>query len=557
MKNISEQIWRKGISLLLVLCMICTLFGQYLPCIVAKAANETSYMVELNGTKDLLLSNATASNGPVTLTYTVESLTTTTGNNGVVATPSPLGSNPYSSGKLNYHNTANKILVEGRTYTLVLSVDDNGAVTQTSSWTDESAGTSGSSVYLPHSTGSGSTESQYFGIYVSGSTTAKLTNVTCVDSEGNDLGLQVNTKNSDKCTITTYTEVATSYTVELNGTKDLLLSNATASNGPIILTYTVESLTTTTGNNGVVATPSPLGSEPYSSGKLNYHNTANKMLVEGRTYTLELSVDDNGGVTQTCSWTDENAGTSGSSVYLPHNTGSGSTESQYFGIYVSGSTTAKLTNVTCVDSEGNDLGLQVNTKNVEKCVIRGIQKVMKVSDIRAYRGDVNSVPNTEKGYIFAGWYQDAVCKQAISADTISGEAYAKYVDETVLTIKAQISAQASTDSSSDIRFVTTVDSLDYSAIGFEVTANNKSKTYNTTTVYATLKYIDKDEVMQEYKPEEEFSPISQYFKACTIKGISSQNYGAEWNVKAYWITLDGTTVYGSPAVKTIAEGLSK
>lgn len=136
-----------------------------------------------------------------------------------------------------------------------------------------------------------------------------------------------------------------------------------------ILTYTVESVTTTTGNNGVVATPSPLGSDPYSSGELNYHNTENKMLVEGRTYTLELSVDDNGGVTQTCSWTDESAGTSGSSVYLPHNAGSGSTESQYFGIYVGGSTTAKLTNVTCVDSEGNDLGLQVNTKNSEKCSI--------------------------------------------------------------------------------------------------------------------------------------------------------------------------------------------
>ena len=385
MKNISEQVWRKGVSLLLVLCMICTLFGQYLPCIVAKAANTTTYTVELNGTSDMLLSNATASNGPVTLTYTVESLTTTTGNNGVVATPSPLGAYPYSSGKLNYHNTKNRMLEVGKTYTLELSVDANGAVAKTCSWTNESAGTSGTSIDLPHNTGDGSTESQYFGIYVGGSTTAKLTNVTCVDSEGNNLGLQVNTKNSDKCTITADSQGgntpggdgtedhepielvpaddgnAEKHTLNIDAESNFFFGNKEAASGIVTLRYTVESSITGNTNNGVVATTNPTGEFPYTSGDMYYHNTANRMMVEGRTYTIVLGVDESGYVVYEGSWTNEAENTSGS-LSLPTHTSGNATDAQYYGIYVSSSTTATLTNVTCVDTEGNDLGIGTNQK---------------------------------------------------------------------------------------------------------------------------------------------------------------------------------------------------
>ena len=359
------------VSQVLVLSMICTLFGQHLSGTVAKAANTTSHTIELKGTSDLLLSNATASSGRVTMTYTVESVSTGTTNNGVVATKNATGSNPYQAGDMYYHNQKNRMLEEGRTYTIELSVGDDGYVAWECSWTNKSVGTSGSSVDLPHHTKGTATEAQYFGIYVASSTTAKLTNVTCVDAGGNDLGLQVNTKNSDKCTITmdVQNEKTTSYTVELNGTTDLLLSNAKASNGPVILTYMVESLTATTGNNGVVATNRPLGANPYTvSGNMHFHHATNRMLVEGRTYAIELSVGNNGKVAWECNWKD--ADKTGNGITFTQYTDALATGSQYFGIYISGNTTAKLINVTCVDADGNNLGLQVNTKNSDKCSIK-------------------------------------------------------------------------------------------------------------------------------------------------------------------------------------------
>ena len=176
-------------------------------------------------------------------------------------------------------------------------------------------------------------------------------------------------------------------------------------------------------------------------------------------------------------------------------------------------------------------------------------------DISAYRTGTKSVPKAETGYIFAGWYTDADCTTSLSREITTGSAYAKFVDKDVLTVKAQITAGTTAGSeAADIRFVTTVDSLQYEKVGFEVTANGVTKTYGSNVVYKQLYAVSGSEVMT-YVPNEEFSPISIYFKACTITGVPNRAFDMEWTVRPYWVTLDGTTVYGETAVKTVRMGM--
>ena len=182
-------------------------------------------------------------------------------------------------------------------------------------------------------------------------------------------------------------------------------------------------------------------------------------------------------------------------------------------------------------------------------------KTALYEDISTYRTGTKSAPTLE-GYLFAGWYTDEDCTAPLSSETTEGAAYAKFVDNNVLKVKAQITANTTASSeTADIRFVTTVDTLQYEKVGFEVTANGRTKTYGSGVVYKQLKAVSSDEVMTTYKPNEEFSPVSTYFKACTITGVPNSAFDWEWTVRPYWITSDGTTVYGETAVKRVSEGI--
>ena len=96
----------------------------------------------------------------------------------------------------------------------------------------------------------------------------------------------------------------------------------------------------------------------------------------------------------------------------------------------------------------------------------------------AYRsGDVYTAP-TKEGVLFAGWYYDKTCEQNVGQDvkTSNQNVYAKFVPETVLGVKAQVSANltdgnASNDKTAHMRFVTSIDSLRYSNIGFQMSYN--------------------------------------------------------------------------------------
>ena len=105
-------------------------------------------------------------------------------------------------------------------------------------------------------------------------------------------------------------------------------------------------------------------------------------------------------------------------------------------------------------------------------------------------------------YLFAGWYTDEACDETcVYAENTPGETvYALFVPDDVLSVKAQISSSmtdedVSNDSKAAIRFVTTVDSLSYSQVGFELSyVGADGRTYKATsvsdTVYKRLYTID-------------------------------------------------------------------
>lgn len=172
---------------------------------------------------------------------------------------------------------------------------------------------------------------------------------------------------------------------------------------------------------------------------------------------------------------------------------------------------------------------------------------------------------TRDGYLFGGWYLDAECvsKPVEDIAKIETEAYALFVPETVLSVKAQISdalldvQNAVSDGS--IRFITSVDSLRYQKIGFKITYSGKdgqqvSKDSSSNKVYEKLYAVGMNSGQTlEYTPKV-FHATSNYFKACTITGVPEASYNTAFTVTPYWITLDGTYVEGMAAVKIINDG---
>lgn len=151
----------------------------------------------------------------------------------------------------------------------------------------------------------------------------------------------------------------------------------------------------------------------------------------------------------------------------------------------------------------------------------------------------------ETNWIFAGWYEDEVCETAYTSDTIQtvDSAYAKFVPAEVLSTKCQVTAGTNEDSpSSHLRFVTTVDSANYDAVGFEIESNGITKQFSSKTAYKRI-------VSQFDGLDCGFSPVafdteSEYFVTFTITDILRKNFDRNHFVRPYWVTLDGTTVYG-------------
>jgi len=181
-----------------------------------------------------------------------------------------------------------------------------------------------------------------------------------------------------------------------------------------------------------------------------------------------------------------------------------------------------------------------------------------------------------EGYIFGGWFKKESCKPAdaftegntqtkeLAASVVK---FAKLVPQCVMDVKAQLSTHlfswdGESATTGSIRFVTTIDSLNYQEVGFEykvVAANGQvimEDTNSSNKVYKRLNYLDGEELLS-YLPDDEFCAESEYFKAFTIQGIPSAYFDATITVRPFWKTKDGATVYGETVEKTVNQGIEE
>lgn len=174
-----------------------------------------------------------------------------------------------------------------------------------------------------------------------------------------------------------------------------------------------------------------------------------------------------------------------------------------------------------------------------------------------YRSDSGKTAPTKSGKIFAGWYTDAGYTTPVADDATTGYAYAKFVDEALLTTKCQARAGATAESkSTDLRMMLAVDGLDYTNVGFDVAYNGNTYKGESTTVFKKIVVTD-NETQYTYNPSDFFGSSAIYMLSCILTDIPQENFNKTIAVTPYWTTLDGTKVTGATRNVTITDAFQK
>lgn len=149
-----------------------------------------------------------------------------------------------------------------------------------------------------------------------------------------------------------------------------------------------------------------------------------------------------------------------------------------------------------------------------------------------------------KEWIFAGWYESDKTT-TVSEGTTSGQYYAKFLPAEVLSVKCQVldGTTEGQTGKSKMRVITTVDSLQYESVGFDFYIEEIGYK-NYTAKKVAKKIVAKDDAVNfNYSPNI-FDLHSKYFTTVTVTGIKPEWFDNGFFIKPYWVTEDGTKVYG-------------
>ena len=209
----------------------------------------------------------------------------------------------------------------------------------------------------------------------------------------------------------------------------------------------------------------------------------------------------------------------------------------------------------------------------DKVAVVGVEdvayKVESHTDINAYRQNGNFKVPTYSGeggsekWLFAGWYTDKECTKSLSESIVSpnaanGTYYAKYVKKEVLSVRCQLKADTKANSADTIlRCVSSVDSLKYKNIGLElVTPDGSVKRMRSQKVGTKINARDDISLSEFTYSPKAVNTESEYFFSATER-ISNSDFGNGYLVKPYWITEDGTCVYGVSKYVTVNGGMNR
>lgn len=144
------------------------------------------------------------------------------------------------------------------------------------------------------------------------------------------------------------------------------------------------------------------------------------------------------------------------------------------------------------------------------------------------------------GMRFAGWFADEACTEPAQLSDVQADmtVYAKYVSDAYLQMKY---VEQRWLSSRELQLMSALDSEDYAQTGFvingvEIPAASVSSRYG---IY-TARFL--------------FSSVGRNAKLAVLKyDVSGLRRGASLEITPYWVTLDGTTIYGT--TRTLTCGL--
>lgn len=132
----------------------------------------------------------------------------------------------------------------------------------------------------------------------------------------------------------------------------------------------------------------------------------------------------------------------------------------------------------------------------------------------------------------------------------------------MLGIRVQFMSGTTTASEqTNLRLVSSIDSLRYRSVGFEITVRQgdtvlaEKHRETVHTVYRQITATTQEQTI-DYKPYDAFSPVSQYFSTFTIANIPNAYFDAEFICTAYAILPDGTEVRGESVTLNPAQLLT-
>lgn len=106
----------------------------------------------------------------------------------------------------------------------------------------------------------------------------------------------------------------------------------------------------------------------------------------------------------------------------------------------------------------------------------------------------------------------------------------------------------------DVRFISTVESTGYRKAGFEITQSRSGTPLvtETTNVYEALYAVGEDGVRDSITPVDiSGTTESVYMQTATVINIPNRLWDATFTIVPYWVTQDGTTVWGEAKTYTM------
>ena len=178
--------------------------------------------------------------------------------------------------------------------------------------------------------------------------------------------------------------------------------------------------------------------------------------------------------------------------------------------------------------------------------------------------ETKRIAPVKEGYVFGGWFktpdETSPWTEAELIESVPEKAYAKFVPAQVLSVKAQnqkgVTEQSiaamreknrnnetlSDDEKFYVRVMSSLDSANYTKVGFDIYLNNKKKLEGTETtkIYKGLLVEGKAQ-----SAEKIYGGASRYLMTWRLTQIDwADNAKLIIYVRPYWVTTDGTKVNG-------------